>query len=39
MNEVERLYEMLKKAQAPKGYYLNRDKKRVFELVGVLLEE
>lgn len=37
MNEVEKLYEMLKKAQEPKGYYFNRDKQRVFELLEALL--
>jgi len=28
--EVEKLYEMLKKAQEPKGYYFNKDKECVF---------
>ena len=37
MNQVEKLYEMLKKVQEPKGYYFNRDKKRVFELLEALL--
>lgn len=37
MNEVEKLYEMLKKIQEPKGYYFNRDKERVFELLEALL--
>jgi len=37
MNEVERLYETLKKFQEPKGYYFNRDKERVFELLDALL--
>jgi ferredoxin-thioredoxin reductase catalytic chain len=37
MNEVEKLYEMLKKIQEPKGYYFNRDKQRVFELLEALL--
>ena len=37
MNEVEKLYEMLKKVQEPKGYYFNRDKERVFELLEALL--
>ena len=26
MNEVEKLYETLKKVQEPKGYYFNKDK-------------
>jgi ferredoxin-thioredoxin reductase catalytic subunit len=37
MNEVERLYETLKKVQEPKGYYFNRDKERVFDLLDALL--
>ena len=35
--EVEKLYEMLKKIQEPKGYYFNVDKKRVFELLDALI--
>jgi ferredoxin-thioredoxin reductase catalytic chain len=35
--EVEKLYEMLKKSQEPKGYYFNIDKKRVFELLEALI--
>ncbi len=37
MNEVEHLYEMLRKVQEPKGYYFNREKGRVFELLEGLL--
>ena len=37
MNEVERLYETLKKVQEPKGYYFNIDKERVFDLLDALL--
>ncbi len=37
MNEVEKLYQMLKKIQEPKGYYFNKDKDRVFELLKGLL--
>ena len=37
MNEVERLCETLKKVQEPKGYYFNRDKERVFDLLDALL--
>ena len=37
MNEIETLYGMLKKSQEPKGYYFNRDKERVFELLEALL--
>jgi ferredoxin-thioredoxin reductase catalytic chain len=35
--EREQLYEMLKKVQEPKGYYFNRDKERVFDLLEALL--
>ena len=35
--EIEKLYEMLKKSQEPKGYYFNIDKKRVFELLEALI--
>jgi len=35
--EVEKLYEMLKKAQEPKGYYFNKDKECVFELLEALI--
>lgn len=34
---VEELYEMLRKAQEVKGYYFNKDKKKVFELLAGLL--
>ena len=37
MNQVEELYERLKKVQEPKGYYFNKDKDRVFELLEGLL--
>ncbi len=35
--EKEQLYEMLKKVQEPKGYYFNRDKERVLELLEALI--
>lgn len=35
--EVEKLHEMLKKVQEPKGYYFNKDKEKVFELLEGLL--
>lgn len=38
MNDVEKLYEMLKKIQEPKGYYFSKDKERVFDLLSGLLE-
>jgi ferredoxin-thioredoxin reductase catalytic chain len=37
MNEVERLYETLRKVQEPKGYYFNTEKERVFDLLDALL--
>ena len=38
MNEVEKLHEMLKKVQEPKGYFFSKDKERVFDLLSSLLE-
>ena len=38
MDDVEKLYEMLKKVQEPKGYYFSKDKERVSELLEALLE-
>jgi len=35
--KVEDLYEKLKKVQEPKGYYFNRDKALVFDLLEGLL--
>ncbi len=35
--EVEKLYDMLKKSQEPKGYYFNKDKERVFDLLKGLI--
>lgn len=37
MMDVEKLYEMLRKAQEAKGYYFNKDKERTFELLENLL--
>lgn len=37
MMDVEKLYEMLKKAQEQKGYFFNKDKERVFELLEALI--
>jgi ferredoxin-thioredoxin reductase catalytic subunit len=37
MTETEKLYETLKKVQEPKGYYFNKDRKKVFELLDGLL--
>lgn len=38
MNETARLFETLKKIQEPKGYYFNKDKAKVFELLEGLIE-
>ena len=35
--KTEELYEMLKKAQEPKGFFFNTDKERVFELIDALI--
>ena len=37
MNEAEKLYEILKKVQEPKGYFFNKDRARVFDLLEALL--
>jgi ferredoxin-thioredoxin reductase catalytic subunit len=37
VNEVEKLYEMLRKLQEPKGYLFSRDRERVFDLLSALL--
>ena len=37
MDEVEKLYETLRKLQEPKGYFFNADKEKVFELLEGLL--
>jgi ferredoxin-thioredoxin reductase catalytic chain len=37
VNDAEQLYEMLKKVQEPKGYYFNKDRNRVVELLEALL--
>jgi ferredoxin-thioredoxin reductase catalytic chain len=37
MSEVENLFEMLKKVQEAKGYYFNKDKERVVDLLEALL--
>jgi ferredoxin-thioredoxin reductase catalytic chain len=37
MIDVEPLYEMLKKTQEAKGFFFNRDRKKVFELLEGLV--
>lgn len=36
--DSQKLYEMMKKVQEPKGYYFNNDKERTFELLGALIQ-
>ena len=38
MNETESLYQSLKKVQEPKGYFFNKDKARVIELLDSLIK-
>ncbi|MBW1998327.1 MAG: ferredoxin:thioredoxin reductase [Deltaproteobacteria bacterium] len=38
MDEVEKLYEMLKKVQEPKGYYFNMDREKTLDLLQGLIE-
>jgi ferredoxin-thioredoxin reductase catalytic chain len=37
MSEAEELHDRLKKVQEPKGYYFNKDKKSVLELLEALI--
>ena len=37
MTEVEKLYENLKKIQEAKGYYFNKERELVFDLLNALL--
>ncbi len=37
MNDVEKLYEALRKFQEPKGYFFNADRERVNDLLAALL--
>ncbi len=34
---AEQLYEMLRKVQEPKGYFFNREREKVFDLLDGLL--
>lgn len=36
--DINQLYEMLKKSQEAKGYFFNRDKERVFDLLEGLMK-
>jgi ferredoxin-thioredoxin reductase catalytic chain len=35
--DIEKLYDMLKKTQEAKGYYFNKDKEKVFDLLEALI--
>jgi len=37
MTEVEKLYDMLKGIQEPKGYFFNKDRERTLELLQALI--
>jgi len=37
MTDAEKMYEILRKAQEPKGYWFNKDKDRVLELMEALI--
>lgn len=37
MSDIEKLYEMLKKTQEAKGFFFNKDKEHVFELLSSLI--
>lgn len=39
VEDVQKLYDLLKKTQEAKGYYFNKDKEKVFELLAALLEK
>ena len=36
--DAQKLYEMMKKVQEPKGYYFNADRERTFELLDALIQ-
>ena len=36
--DAQKLYEMMKKVQEPKGYYFNEDRERTFELLDALIQ-
>jgi ferredoxin-thioredoxin reductase catalytic chain len=36
--DSQKLYEMMKKIQEPKGYYFNKDRERTFELLDALIQ-
>ncbi|EFK05755.1 conserved hypothetical protein [delta proteobacterium NaphS2] len=38
MSEVQKLYDMLKKVQEPKGYYFSENKEMVFDLIQGLID-
>ena len=36
--DAQKLYEMMKKVQEPKGYYFNEDREKTFELLDALIQ-
>ena len=38
MSQADELYEMLRKVQEPKGYFFNKDRERVDDLLNALIE-
>ena len=38
MRQADELYEMLRKVQEPKGYFFNKDRERVDDLLHALIE-
>jgi ferredoxin-thioredoxin reductase catalytic subunit len=36
--DAQKLFEMMKKVQEPKGYYFNEDRERTFELLDALIQ-
>ena len=36
--DAQKLYEMMKKVQEPKGYYFNEDRERTIELLDALIQ-
>ena len=37
--EVQQMYALLRKTQEPKGYFFNKDKDKVFDLLSALIEK
>ena len=37
MKDIQKLYDLLKDIHEPKGYYFNKDRERVFDLLAALM--